>query len=99
MSSSSFGSFIFLKCKESSDFFFNFFFHGTVRYKDLLGDAYADLSSLLKSEGNVCAIVYCLERTTCDALSVHLSNSGISCAGKSLFFHSQSFLVVSLRMC
>lgn len=51
-----------------------------VRYKDLLDDAYADLSNLLKSEGNVCAIVYCLERTTCDALSVHLSNSGISCA-------------------
>lgn len=51
-----------------------------VRYKDLLDDAYTDLSNLLKSEGNVCAIVYCLERTTCDSLSVHLSNSGISCA-------------------
>ncbi|XP_024017198.1 ATP-dependent DNA helicase Q-like 3 [Morus notabilis] len=51
-----------------------------VRYKDLLDNAYADLSNLLKSEGDVCAIVYCLERTTCDALSAHLSNSGISCA-------------------
>ena len=53
-----------------------------VRYKDLLGDAYADLSYLLKSSGDVCAIVYCLERTACDDLSAHLSKSGISCAGK-----------------
>ncbi|GLT70588.1 hypothetical protein SLA2020_426590 [Shorea laevis] len=51
-----------------------------VRYKDLLDDAYADLSNLLKSIGDVCAIVYCLERTTCDDLSGHLSNSGISSA-------------------
>ncbi|KAF3948962.1 hypothetical protein CMV_025101 [Castanea mollissima] len=51
-----------------------------VRYKDLLGDAYADLSDLLKSYGDVCGIVYCLERTTCDDLSAHLSKSGISCA-------------------
>ncbi|KAE7998428.1 hypothetical protein FH972_002973 [Carpinus fangiana] len=51
-----------------------------VRYKDLLDDAYADLSNLLKSIGDVCAIVYCLERTTCDDMSAHLSNSGISSA-------------------
>uniref|UniRef100_A0A2P2JLU5 DNA 3'-5' helicase n=1 Tax=Rhizophora mucronata TaxID=61149 RepID=A0A2P2JLU5_RHIMU len=51
-----------------------------VRYKDLLEDAYADLSSALKSSGDVCAIVYCLERTTCDGLSAHLSKDGISCA-------------------
>nr|XP_023884464.1 ATP-dependent DNA helicase Q-like 3 isoform X2 [Quercus suber] len=51
-----------------------------VRYKDLLVDAYADLSDLLKSYGDVCGIVYCLERTTCDDLSAHLSKSGISCA-------------------
>ena len=53
-----------------------------VRYKDLLVDAYADLSDLLKSYGDVCGIVYCLERTTCDDLSANLSKSGISCAGK-----------------
>ncbi|PON54304.1 DNA helicase, ATP-dependent [Trema orientale] len=51
-----------------------------VRYKDLLDDAYTDLSNLLKSEGDVCAIVYCLERTTCDDLSAHLSQIGISSA-------------------
>lgn len=56
--------------------------YGTVRYKDLLDDAYNDLSNLLKSSGDVCAIVYCLERTTCDDLSGHLSKNGISCAGK-----------------
>ncbi|XP_020532768.1 ATP-dependent DNA helicase Q-like 3 isoform X2 [Jatropha curcas] len=49
-----------------------------VRYKDLLDDAYADLSSVLKSSGDVCAIIYCLERTTCDGLSAHLSQNGIS---------------------
>ncbi|KAK9989576.1 hypothetical protein SO802_029815 [Lithocarpus litseifolius] len=54
-----------------------------VRYKDLLVDAYADLSDLLKSYGDVCGIVYCLERTTCDDLSAHLSKRGISCAGSS----------------
>ncbi|KAG8662853.1 hypothetical protein MANES_01G152300v8 [Manihot esculenta] len=52
-----------------------------VRYKDLLDDAYADLSFVLKSSGDVCAIIYCLERTTCDVLSAHLSKNGISCAG------------------
>ena len=62
------------------------FFYVTVRYKDLLNDAYTDLSNLLKSEGDVCAIVYCLERTACDELSAHLSNTGISCAGKLLPF-------------
>lgn len=51
-----------------------------VRYKDLLDDAYADLSSVLKSCGDVCAIVYCLERATCDGLSAHLSKNGISSA-------------------
>ncbi|KAI9394535.1 hypothetical protein POPTR_005G107400v4 [Populus trichocarpa] len=51
-----------------------------VRYKDLLDDAYADLSSVLKSCGDICAIVYCLERTTCDGLSAHLSKNGISSA-------------------
>jgi superfamily II DNA helicase RecQ len=55
--------------------------NNAVRYKDLLDDAYSDLSNLLKSMGDVCAIVYCLERTTCDDLSAHLSNSGISSAG------------------
>ncbi|KAA3474520.1 ATP-dependent DNA helicase Q-like 3 [Gossypium australe] len=52
-----------------------------VRYKDLMDDAYADLCDVLKSAGDVCAIVYCLERTTCDDLSTHLSKNGISCAG------------------
>ncbi|XVF59862.1 hypothetical protein PTKIN_Ptkin07bG0309800 [Pterospermum kingtungense] len=51
-----------------------------VRYKDLLDDAYADLCNVLKSAGDVCAIVYCLERTTCDDLSSHLLRNGISCA-------------------
>ncbi|KAF3439702.1 hypothetical protein FNV43_RR17980 [Rhamnella rubrinervis] len=51
-----------------------------VRYKDLLDDVYADLSNLLKSSGDVCAIIYCLERTACDDLSAHLSKNGISCA-------------------
>ncbi|PSS20763.1 ATP-dependent DNA helicase Q-like [Actinidia chinensis var. chinensis] len=51
-----------------------------VRYKDLLDDPYADLANLLKSYGDICAIVYCLERTTCDDLAMHLSNNGISCA-------------------
>ncbi|KAM5547180.1 ATP-dependent DNA helicase Q-like 3 [Rosa sericea] len=51
-----------------------------VRYKDLLHDVYADLSDVLKSSGDICAIVYCLERTMCDYLSVHLSQNGISCA-------------------
>ncbi|XP_022751520.1 ATP-dependent DNA helicase Q-like 3 isoform X3 [Durio zibethinus] len=51
-----------------------------VRYKDLLDDSYADLCNVLKSAGDVCAIVYCLERTTCDDLSSHLSGNGISCA-------------------
>ncbi|XVE82414.1 hypothetical protein DITRI_Ditri16bG0002700 [Diplodiscus trichospermus] len=51
-----------------------------VRYKDLLDDCYADLCNVIKSAGDVCAIVYCLERTTCDDLSSHLSRNGISCA-------------------
>ncbi|KAK3224428.1 hypothetical protein Dsin_011453 [Dipteronia sinensis] len=51
-----------------------------VRYKDLLDDAYADLSNVLKSFGDICAIVYCLERTLCDELSAHLSKNGILCA-------------------
>ncbi|KAK2395824.1 RECQ helicase L2 [Trifolium repens] len=51
-----------------------------VRYKDLLEDAYADLSDRLKSMGDVCAIIYCLERSMCDDLSGHLSQRGISCA-------------------
>ncbi|WOL12153.1 ATP-dependent DNA helicase Q-like 3 isoform X2 [Canna indica] len=51
-----------------------------VRYKDLLDDPYTDLSNLLKSNGNVCSIVYCLERSTCDDLSAHLSKNGISSA-------------------
>ncbi|KAJ4841628.1 hypothetical protein Tsubulata_004926 [Turnera subulata] len=52
-----------------------------VRYKDLVDDAYADMSSLLKCSGSICGIVYCLERTTCDTLAAHLSKNGISCAG------------------
>ncbi|XP_055824572.1 ATP-dependent DNA helicase Q-like 3 [Solanum dulcamara] len=51
-----------------------------VRYKDLLDDPYADVCKLLKSCGNVCAIIYCLERTMCDDLAIHLTNNGISCA-------------------
>nr|GMC92685.1 ATP-dependent DNA helicase Q-like 3 isoform X1 [Ipomoea batatas] len=51
-----------------------------VRYKDLLDDPYADVCNLLKSCGNVCAIIYCLERTTCDDLASHLTTYGISCA-------------------
>ncbi|OMO55746.1 hypothetical protein CCACVL1_27045 [Corchorus capsularis] len=51
-----------------------------VRYKDLLDDAYADLCNVLKSAGDVCGIVYCLERATCDDLSSHLSRNGIPCA-------------------
>lgn len=53
----------------------------SVRYKDLLEDPYADVGNLFKSCGNVCAIVYCLERTTCDDLATHLSKIGINCAG------------------
>ncbi|KAI3919349.1 hypothetical protein MKX01_038819 [Papaver californicum] len=51
-----------------------------VRYKDLLGDVYADLSNQLKSSGDVCGIVYCLERTTCEDLSAHLLEHGIASA-------------------
>ncbi|CAL0304804.1 unnamed protein product [Lupinus luteus] len=51
-----------------------------VRYKDLLDDTYADLSNTIKSMGDVCAIVYCLERSMCDDLSLRLSHNGISCA-------------------
>uniref|UniRef100_A0A0E0K5Y9 ATP-dependent DNA helicase n=1 Tax=Oryza punctata TaxID=4537 RepID=A0A0E0K5Y9_ORYPU len=51
-----------------------------VRYKDLLDDVYSDISNLLKSSGNVCSIVYCLERVACDDLTMHLSQQGISSA-------------------
>lgn len=51
-----------------------------VRYKDLLDDTYADLCEVIRSCGDVCGIVYCLERSACDALAVHLSSNGISCA-------------------
>ncbi|KAG8367262.1 hypothetical protein BUALT_Bualt16G0054200 [Buddleja alternifolia] len=51
-----------------------------VRYKDLLDDPYSDICNYLKSYGNICAIVYCLERTSCDDLAIHLSKNGISCA-------------------
>ncbi|KAH9625925.1 hypothetical protein KSS87_004284 [Heliosperma pusillum] len=34
----------------------------------------------MKSLGKVCGIVYCLERSACDALSAHLSSFGISSA-------------------
>lgn len=61
------------------------FLYGSVRYKDLLEDPYVDLTNLLKSCGNVCAIIYCLERTACDDLAAHLSKNGISCAGKWMF--------------
>ncbi|CAH8286413.1 unnamed protein product [Eruca vesicaria subsp. sativa] len=51
-----------------------------VRYKDLIDNAYTDLCNLLKSCGSICAIIYCLERTTCDDLSLHLTTTGISSA-------------------
>ncbi|XP_062220485.1 ATP-dependent DNA helicase Q-like 3 [Phragmites australis] len=51
-----------------------------VRYKDLLDDVYSDISNLLKSSGNVCSIIYCLERAACDDLSMRLSQQGISSA-------------------
>ncbi|KAK3159273.1 hypothetical protein QOZ80_2AG0148060 [Eleusine coracana subsp. coracana] len=51
-----------------------------VRYKDLLNDVYSDIANLLKSSGNVCSIIYCLERAACDDLSTHLSQKGISSA-------------------
>lgn len=51
-----------------------------VRFKDLLKDPYDDLTDLIKSCGDVCGIVYCLERTMCDDLASHLSKNGISCA-------------------
>lgn len=51
-----------------------------VRYKDLLDDVYSDMSNLLKSSGNVCTIIYCLERAACDDLTMHLSQQGISSA-------------------
>ncbi|XP_047944091.1 ATP-dependent DNA helicase Q-like 3 isoform X3 [Salvia hispanica] len=52
-----------------------------VRYKDLMDDPYSDICNYLKSCGNVCAIVYCLERTACDDLALHLSAQGIPCSG------------------
>ncbi|KAK9715636.1 hypothetical protein RND81_06G178600 [Saponaria officinalis] len=51
-----------------------------VRYKDLLDDVYADLCATIKSLGNICGIVYCLERSACDTLSAQLSSFGISSA-------------------
>ncbi|KAH0894117.1 LOW QUALITY PROTEIN: hypothetical protein HID58_056546, partial [Brassica napus] len=45
-----------------------------VRYKDLIDNAYTDFHV------EICAIIYCLERTTCDDLSLHLSSTGISSA-------------------
>ncbi|CAA3019354.1 atp-dependent dna helicase q-like 3 [Olea europaea subsp. europaea] len=51
-----------------------------VRYKDLLDNPHADLCNFLKSFGNVCAIVYCLERKTSDDLAAYLSKNGISCS-------------------
>ncbi|KAJ8500369.1 hypothetical protein OPV22_010921 [Ensete ventricosum] len=54
-----------------------------VRYKDLLDDTYADLLNLLKSSGNVCSIVYCHGRSTCNDLSSYLSEHGLSSAGLS----------------
>lgn len=63
----------------------------TVRYKDLLDDACADLSNTLKSLGDVCAIVYCLERSMCDDLSSNLSQNGISCAGTPSFTYFSAF--------
>ncbi|KAL4571812.1 hypothetical protein LXL04_018577 [Taraxacum kok-saghyz] len=54
--------------------------HYEVRFKDLLKDPYDDLTDLIKSCGDVCGIVYCLERTMCDDLASHLSKNGISCA-------------------
>lgn len=51
-----------------------------VRYKDLLDDVYSDIPNLLKSSGNVCSIIYCLERAACDDLTMHLSQQGISSA-------------------
>ncbi|KAG6586499.1 ATP-dependent DNA helicase Q-like 3, partial [Cucurbita argyrosperma subsp. sororia] len=51
-----------------------------VRYKDLLDDPLADLSKQLKASGDVCGIIYCLERALCDQLSVYLAKYGISCA-------------------
>ncbi|KAF3792341.1 ATP-dependent DNA helicase Q-like 3 [Nymphaea thermarum] len=50
-----------------------------VRYKDLVDDVYLDLSNLLKSSGAVCSIIYCLERSTCNALSAYLSKDGFHC--------------------
>lgn len=55
---------------------------GAVRYKDLLDDVYHDLSNLLRSSGTVCSIIYCLERSACDALSAYLLKDGFRCGGK-----------------
>lgn len=52
-----------------------------VRYKDLLDNTYNDISNLIETSGNVCTIIYCLERSTCDDLSGYLSKNGISSAG------------------
>lgn len=46
--------------------------------------------------GDVCAIIYCLERSMCDDLSAHLSQSGISCAGDMLLQLSGPRIYVNL---
>lgn len=51
-----------------------------------MDDPYSDICNYLKSCGNVCAIVYCLERTACDDLAVHLSAQGIPCSGIGIVF-------------
>ncbi|KAF3338771.1 ATP-dependent DNA helicase Q-like 3 [Carex littledalei] len=48
-----------------------------VRYKDLLEDTYSDITNLLKSSGDICSIVYCLERSTCDDLTSFCQSRGI----------------------
>ncbi|PWA50307.1 hypothetical protein CTI12_AA454220 [Artemisia annua] len=40
-----------------------------VRFKDLITDPYVDLTDLIKSCGDVCGIVSCLESATCDDLA------------------------------
>ncbi|KAL6579322.1 ATP-dependent DNA helicase Q-like 3 [Orobanche minor] len=61
-----------------------------VRYKDLLDDPCSDICNYLKSCGNVCAIVYCLERTAYDDLALHLSTNGIPCAAYHAGLNSKS---------
>lgn len=72
-------------------------FYHAVRYKDLLDDPYSDISNYLKSCGNVCAIVYCLERAACDDLAVHLTTNGIPCAGTETIFLTNSGIITDSR--